>query len=57
MWKVDIAKILIDTKYFAKHAIVDVWQGSAYTSGSEYVRDLNMKGFWIDEASEYARVT
>ena len=45
--------------FFAKHSIVYVWQRSDYVSVSEYTRilnmllDLNMRGLWIYQSSEY----
>ena len=42
---------------FAKHSIVDVWQGFEYIPGSEYAVVLNMPVFWIYQGFEYARVT
>ena len=39
MWKADTAKTI-----FEKRSLLDVWQGSEHTSGSEYVRVWNIPG-------------
>ena len=63
--------IIITVSYFSKHSIVYVWQSSEYTSGSKYLRVLNMSlvlnvsefwiwiylWFWMHQDTEYARVT
>ena len=52
--------MIIAVSCFSKHSIVDIWQGSAYASGSEYLRVLNMSlvlnvlEFWIYQGSKYA---
>ena len=52
--------MIIAVSCFSKHSIVDIWQGSEYASGSEYLRVLNMSlvlnvlEFWIYQGSKYA---
>ena len=49
-------KIITAFKYFAKHSILNLWEGSAHMWGFKYVRVLNIPGLSICQASEYSRI-
>ena len=69
-WEIDVFRIRSKMDFltiFAKNSVLNLWEGSEYVSGFEYVRVLNirkfslMTGFWICvgvrlwKGSEYSR--
>ena len=49
----DLRKIIVAFKYFPKHSILNLWEGSENVSGFKHFRVLNIPGLSICQGCEF----